>query len=487
MMKSLVLLLVSLGATLAVHPASPLRLPEPVTDADFHDDGAPSAAKVELGRMLFFDKLLSGNRNISCGTCHHPEQGTSDGLALGLGEGAAGLGPARRAGRTLRDGLHERIPRNSPALFNLGAREYTRMFHDGRVEVDENGYYAGGFISPARFKLPEGLDNVLAAQAMFPVTSPAEMAGQQGENEIADARARNRAAGKHGVWALLAKRLRAVPEYVRLFRAAYPAEVRDAADITFVRAANAIAAFEAVAFRADDSPFDRHLRGQEPLEGDAAAGMALFYGDAGCATCHSGPFQTDHGFHAVAMPQIGPGKNDGRDPAYWNETGISGYLEDLGRGRVTARPDDAYRFRTPSLRNVELTGPWGHAGAYDSLFDVVRHHADPVAALEAYRLEDGRLPQIDAVVELSASGDAFRPEWMSATRLRGFLRRDGFVQENDTLRGRIAAANSLSPSALSERRLKELVAFLTSLTDERSRDLRALIPERVPSGLPVED
>jgi cytochrome c peroxidase len=486
-MKTIALLLVSLGTTLAVHPASPLQLPGPLADSDFHGDGAPADAKVELGRMLFFDKILSGNRNIACATCHHPEHGTTDGLALGLGEGASGLGPARRAGSSLADGLHERVPRNSPALFNLGAREFTRMFHDGRVEVDENGYYASGFISPARFKLPEGLDNVLAAQAMFPVTSPAEMAGQQGESEIADARAKNRAAGKRGVWELLARRLRDVPEYVRMFRAAYPDDVRNAADITFVHAANAIAAFEATAFRADDSPFDRHLRGEEPLTGDAAAGMELFYGDAGCASCHSGALQTDHGFHAIAMPQIGPGKNDGRDPSYWNETGVSGFLEDLGRGRVTARQKDDFRFRTPSLRNVELTGPWGHDGAYDDLAEVVKHHADPVGSLHAYRLDVEALPRVDAVVELAASGDAFRHEWMSPSRLAGFLRRDGFVQENDTLRERIASANELAPRPLEDRETEQLVAFLRSLTDARSRDLSDLVPGRVPSGLPVGD
>ena len=90
--------------------------------------------------------------------------------------------------------VHERVPRNSPALFNLGAKEFSRMFHDGRVETDPNGYFEGGFVTPAKWKLPPGLDNVLAAQAMFPPTSPAEMAGQQGENEVADAKAANKAA-----------------------------------------------------------------------------------------------------------------------------------------------------------------------------------------------------------------------------------------------------------------------------------------------------
>ena len=88
--------------------------------------------------------------------------------------------------------------------------------------------------------------------------------------------------------------------------------------------------------------------------------MRLFYGKADCASCHSGAFQTDHDFHAIAMPQLGPGKGDG----------FRG-REDFGRERVTGDPTDRFRFRTPTLRNVALTGPWGHTGAYATLEAVV--------------------------------------------------------------------------------------------------------------------
>ena len=347
-----------------------------------------------LGRLLFFDKLLSGNRNIACATCHHPTLAGGDGLALPIGEGPSGLGDQRKPGTTKTNAVHGRVPRNSPAIFNLGAQEFTRLFHDGRVETDPEGWYEGGFVTPAKWKLPKGLDNVLAAQAMFPVTSAAEMAGQKGENEIADAVSLNNAAGPGGVWQLLAKRLQAVPGYVQRFRAAYPGEVLEAADITFVHAANAIAAFEASAFRADGSPFDRYLRGERSsLDREQREGLELFYGKAACGSCHAGAFQTDHEFHAIAMPQIGPGKADGRHADYWSESGHQVFVEDFGRGRVTVRPEDEFKFRTPSLRNVELTGPWGHSGAYDSLEAVVRHHLDPVAALERYRLDGDHLPQ----------------------------------------------------------------------------------------------
>lgn len=465
-----------------------LGLPGPVDDAEYYDSGEPTAEKVALGRSLFFDKILSGNRNISCATCHHPEHGTSDGLALPLGEGPRGLGPDRRVGETLAESVHERVPRNSPALFNLGAREFTRMFHDGRVEVDAHGYYEGGFITPAKWKLPEGLDNVLAAQAMFPVTSAAEMAGQKGENEVADAASLNNAAGENGVWALLADRLREIPEYVRLFEAAYPGEVRGAEEVTFVRAANAIAAFEAVVFRSDESAFDHYLRGaEEAMTPTAVRGAELFYGRARCADCHSGKFQTDHGFHAIAMPQIGPGKGHGQDGSYWRESGHQGFLEDQGRGRVTVRFEDDYKFRTPSLRNVALTGPWGHAGAYDDLEDVVRHHLDPIGSLHGYEVQGALHPPLPRVVELGAEGSSLRAEWMAESRVPGYLLRDSWVQGQDQLRGNIAEANQLEGVDLSDEDVTFLVEFLRSLTDPRFERAGQLVPERVPSGLPVED
>ena len=462
-------------------------LPEAPIDTDYYNDGAPSPDKVELGRMLFFDKILSGNKNISCATCHHPTLASGDGLSLGFGEGATSLGTQRKPGYGEYDAVHERVPRNAPALFNLGAREFTRLFHDGRVEVDTAGYYEGGFITPAKWKLPMGLDNVLAAQAMFPVTSPTEMAGQKGENPVADAISLNRAAGPTGAWAILARRLQDIPEYVALFEAAFPEEVRAKEDITFVMAANAIAAFEATAFRADDSAFDGFLRQEVTLSPAALRGMDLFYGKAQCQTCHTGTFQTDHNFYAIAMPQIGPGKADGRDATYWRETGQKAFLEDFGRGRVTVRDEDLFKFRTPSLRNVAQTGPWGHAGAYFTLEAVVRHHLDPVQALYAYTVDSTGLPEMNAALETFSNGPLLTHRIISDQRLAGFLERDTWVQRSDTLKARIAAANELSPVALADGEVNDVIAFLETLTDSSSLDLTRLIPARVPSGLPVED
>ena len=130
-------------------------------------------ARVTLGQQLFYDPILSGNRNISCATCHHPKHGTSDGVSLALGEGAMGLGPDRHPGAV--NTPEQRLPRNAPALFNLGATEFSVMFHDGRLEADAS--QPGGIRTPLGQEMVAGFDSVLSAQAMFPVLSGDEMAG----------------------------------------------------------------------------------------------------------------------------------------------------------------------------------------------------------------------------------------------------------------------------------------------------------------------
>ena len=148
-MKSFVGLWLVAPAVMVLHhgtadsAAPPPQLLTAVVDGDYYHGGSPSPAMVELGRILFFDKILSGNRNIACATCHHPDLATTDGLALGLGEGAQGLGPERRAGSEKAIGVNGRVPRNSSALFNVGAGEFTRLFHDGRVETDPDGPVRG--------------------------------------------------------------------------------------------------------------------------------------------------------------------------------------------------------------------------------------------------------------------------------------------------------------------------------------------------------
>ncbi|HFE47949.1 MAG TPA: cytochrome-c peroxidase [Chromatiaceae bacterium] len=442
------LLLVSLGSQAAGFA---------ISDDDFPPR---NEAREKLGKFLMFDKILSGNKNDSCATCHSPLTGLTDWLALPVGEGGAGLGPYRNTG-TGAAAIKERVPRNAPHVFNLGAHEFDKMFLDGRVAKDPNA--PSGFATPAGDDLPAGLDSALAAQAMFPVTSPTEMAGQAGENSIADATAAGNLAGPDGVWEQLAKRLREIPEYVDLFKAAFD-DINTAEDISYVHAANAIAAFESAAWRCTDSPFDRYLQkydaGEDPTSAvspDALQGGILFYTKAGCASCHSGKFLTDQQFHAIGVPQIGPGKGD-------NQAGYSDGHDDFGREQVSGDSADRYKFRTPSLRQVAQTGPWGHDGAFSTLEGMVRHHLDAVASLNSYDPSQLKLP--------------------SRTDLNA---QDLVVQNDATRRKGIEDAIEIAPVSLSDKEVSQIVTFLHALTDQSCIDLSSTVPNRVPSGLAVFD
>jgi cytochrome c peroxidase len=402
---------------------------------------------VELGQLLYYDRILSGNRNIACATCHHPVFGTSDQVSLSLGDGGVGLGPARKpvAGDNRPE---QRIGRNSPGLFNLGAAEFQVLFHEGRLEADPSK--KSGLRTPLDDDMVVGFDGVLSAQAMFPVLSGDEMAGHYSENDVARAVRQGMLSSSGGAWDIIAKRVSAIPEYVDRFRK-IDRTIEEPDDIDFTDISNAMAAFIAFEFRADDSPFDRYLRGDGELSEDAVSGMALFYGKAGCSRCHSGVFQTDHDFHAIAMPQLGPGK----------VARFETHQRDVGRMRVTGRSEDKYKFRTPSLRNVELTAPFGHSGAFATLEAVVRHHLDPVESLKAYDRRQAILadfPEAD----------------------------DWFVLDDADEVADIAAANEMTPMVLDDAEVDALIVFLKALTDPISQTGRLGVPSTVPSGLPVD-
>lgn len=398
---------------------------------------------VKLGQLLFYDPILSGSKTVSCATCHHPRFATSDGVSLGLGDGGLGLGPDRRPDPE--NVPEQRIPRNAPALFNLGATEFTRFFHDGRLEQDPSR--PSGIRTPLGAEMEKGFKSALAAQAMFPVLSGDEMAGHYSENDVAKAVRQGFLTGENGAWAILSARVDDIDTYKQMFK-----KVNGSSrPVAFTDIANVIADFMAFEWRADQSPFDLYLRQGTPLPDKAMAGMSLFYGKAGCDSCHSGIFQTDQGFHAIAMPQIGPGK----------AARFERHQRDTGRMRVTGHPDDAYKFRTPSLRNVTETGPYGHSGAYSSLEAVIRHHLSPVEALENYSISNATWPKMS-------------------------FEADNKLMQDTAERYAIAKANELPAQQLRDEEVSEIIVFLKALKDDQSLAGRLGIPKKVPSGLPVD-
>src|SRR5437763_4066534 len=134
---------------------------------------AQPPALVDLGQALMFDKVLSGNRDIACATCHDPVSHAADGLALSVGTGGSGLGPSR----TLGPG-RQFVPRNAPTLLNAGLGAFY-LFLDGRV----SGFRSGPFQTPAGVGLPSGLPTPLAAPATFPGTHREYVGGAPGDRE----------------------------------------------------------------------------------------------------------------------------------------------------------------------------------------------------------------------------------------------------------------------------------------------------------------
>ena len=394
-------------------------------------------ALVALGRALFFDKILSGNKDVACATCHLAQNHLEDGLSLTIGTGGTGLGPARTLGPGRKLG-----PRGAASLLNDGLG-LVYVFADGRV----SGFRSGPFQTPAGAALPPDLPNILAAQAMFPVLNRQEMRGDSGDvdslgapNELAQYGDSQLVAVWHG----LMQRLLAIPEYVSLFNAAFPTTPNGS--LGFQHAAAAIAAFELQAFTRTNTPFDRYLaRDDAALTATEKRGALLFFGKAKCASCHNGPLLGGEGFANTGAPQLGPGIG-------------SGAPLDLGRGSIPADSFYKFAFRITPLRNVELTAPYFHDGVYPTLEAVVRHYNDVPTALRTYDVT-----QVAADLRPLYHGD-------DATISAVLAGLDFRLQ---------------TPLQLTTGEQSDLVAFLKSLTDPSARDLSALVPARVPSGLAV--
>lgn len=372
----------ALAAGLAPLPPEP---PRPV-------DNPFSPPRVELGRLLFFDPILSGPKDVACSTCHLPRFAFADGRQFPSGAGGAGLGPERTVPSPppLRP-----MPRNSPALLNVG------LYGRGGTTPSVNGtlFWGGGAF---------GLED----QALNPITADNELRGLAYPKVVAlDS---------------VMERLRGVEEYLDRFATAFPDVVsthgRDPRRlVTTLTLRRALAAYvrELVT---PASPYDRFLRGEDdaltPLQ---RQGLGLFIGEAGCVDCHGGPVLSDFTMRVLGTGQAGLGRDT--TPG-----------DDLGWGEHGGVP---YAFRTPPLRQVELTAPYFHAGTETSLMDVLRFKNEGRSGHAAVRDTD-----LDPAVR---------------------------------------------PLGLTEAQLGALAAFLASLTDRRTAVDDPLFqpPGAVPSGLEV--
>lgn len=399
---------------------------------------APVAAQdpnlVALGRALMFDKVLSGNRDIACATCHLPGEHLTDGLPLAVGTGGSGVGPQRTlgAGRAF-------VPRNAPTLLNSGLGLFY-VFWDGRLQR----------FGPSVPDIPVPVfpsDDVIEIQALLPVLNRREMRGEPGDVDVfgnPNELAAISDSQPELIWRAVMQRLVAIPGYVTMFNAAFPAMSTQA--LSFRDAARAIAAFQLAELTRTDSPFDRYLkRDDNALTPEAKRGALLFFGEARCNSCHNGPLLGGRDFANSGVPQLGPGVGRGAPL-------------DKGRGEVPNNEFYQFAFRVPPLRNVELTAPYFHDGAIPTLEAAVRHYSDVPRSLRSF--DPATLP---AAYQSSYHGDL-------ATIDSVLFRLDFRLRQ---------------PLNLTDTQVAELVAFLKSLTDPAARDMSGITPASVPSGLPV--
>jgi len=277
-------------------------------------------AKAELGRLLFFDRRLSHNNTFSCAMCHVPEQGfASNELATAVGI----------EGQTVR--------RNSPTIYNVAYLE--RLFHDGR-------------------------ESSLEQQIWGPLLAPNEM-GNPSIGQVLES-------------------IRSIPGYTERFESAF-----DGRSPSMETVGMALASYERLLVSAD-SRFDRWFYGDDSDALDSAeqAGFQLFSGKAGCSACHQvGPdwaLFTDNKLHNTGIGyrrsmsghdaeiriQIAPGEYIMVRQEFIDEAAEKP-PSDIGLYEITGNPDDRWKYRTPSLRNVALTSPYMHDGSIPTLEDVV--------------------------------------------------------------------------------------------------------------------
>ncbi len=272
-------------------------LPEQVNTA--------SAEQIELGRLLFWDPVLSGDQDVACATCHLPQFGYSDGRRRSAGTGGAGIGPNRNPGQI------GQVTRNAQSVLNtawngineLGVfnPETAPMFWDARIQS-------------------------LAGQALEPIRNREEMRGDNFSEANIDAE--------------IVRRLNAVSEYQSRFEQAY-----GNSNITIDAVAIALADFQ-TSLTANNSPFDRYLRGETNAMSNVQLNGMQEFVEHNCANCHSGPMFSDFETHVLGV----------REAAGLQQP-------DNGNGN--------FAFRTPSLRQLAFTAPYFHGGQEFDLTDAI--------------------------------------------------------------------------------------------------------------------
>ncbi|MBM3990219.1 MAG: hypothetical protein FJ298_04330 [Planctomycetes bacterium] len=335
-------------------PPPPLGPPPPPPVGN-----ASSNAKIALGRLLFWDEQLSSTKTMACASCHVPEKGGSDPRSVfdALGNvhpgfdslfgtaddihGSPGVVRSVSNGNfsaSATFGLRAQVTgRKAPSAIN--AAYSPSLFWDGRA--------LGTFIDPVTNTVVFNGGAALESQAVGPIMDSGEM-GHVG-------RTWGDVASRVGAVRPLALAGNVPASWVTFINGrGYPAifqEVFGTSDITASRIAMAIATYERTLF-SNQTPIDAFFGGnQNALTQLELQGQNVFISQqASCAVCHAGNLFTNQSFRYI---------------------GVRPQNEDVGRFAVTNNANDIGRMRVPSLRNVELRGPYFHTGKFMTLEEVV--------------------------------------------------------------------------------------------------------------------
>jgi len=310
------LLLISLLLTSTPLLSTPLGLPELPVPAD----NPQTEAKVLLGDKLFHDMRFSRTGDVSCATCHDAKKGFTD-SPLAVSQGISNLEGTR----------------NAPTVIN--SAYMSTLFWDGR-EPDLEGQSAGPFVNPVEMGLKD-------------------------HQPILDI-------------------VRNDPDYIDAFQTVFG---KQANAITMTEVKKAIASFERTII-AGDSPFDRYYFGGEQTAMNASEirGFQVFLEQGRCVSCHTinqdHALFTDNRFHNIGIGfarithdvtsivqahQRAQQAGEDLDVAVLTKGNIS----ELGRYVVTDKVTELGAFKTATLRNIAVTGPYMHDGSLETLEDVV--------------------------------------------------------------------------------------------------------------------
>jgi cytochrome c peroxidase len=399
--------------------------------------GRPLDPKLaNIGRLLWFDTITGLNDDNTCAGCHSPTNGFGDAQPIAIGIDNNGVvGPDRSGPRNMR---------RAPMVLNTAF--YPDLMWNSRFSSASGDPFDNslGFLFPP----PEStslsyFQHLLQAQAFIPPTERTEVAGFEfpGDNDA--------------IRAEVLRRLNAVPAYRKLFAQVFPA-VRHGGPITFDDFARAIAEFE-FSLTFANAPIDQFARGQpNAMSAAEKRGAVLFFGAAGCVSCHavsgrSNEMFSDFRQHVIGVPQLIPSDTN-------NTFSGPAANEDFGREDFTGDSTDRYAFRTAPLRNLALAPAFMHDGAFTTLRAAVRHHLNVVQSARSYDPAAQGLP----------------PDLQHLAPIDPILAR---------LDPRIA-----TPTLLTDAQLDDLVTFLrVGLLDPRAAadNLRRLVPSNVPSGRPT--